>query len=159
VLGAVTQFEKSVIAAKLCAARMRRRRATGWCEGRKRFGEHPGEQVVLHRIRQLHRKPRGHERVSYGAIAAALNAERLPTRTGAPWRAGTVRRIFDAGDRLVVTDLARCDRAAVSDASAAVGAAMMGSDDRAPWQHLGEETRDRPLDLLSERGNARGAAG
>jgi len=40
-----------------------------------------------------HRKPRGRERLSYGAIAATLNAERLPTRTGAPWRAGTVRRI------------------------------------------------------------------
>ena len=48
---------------------------------------------MLRRIRQLHRKPRGRERLSYGAIAAQLNVERLPTRTGAPWRAGTVRRI------------------------------------------------------------------
>jgi hypothetical protein len=93
VLGAVSQFEKSVSVAKLRAARLRQRRQTGRCEGRKPFGAHPGELAVLHRIRQLHRKPRGQERLSYGAIAAQLNAERLPTRTGAPWRAGTVRRI------------------------------------------------------------------
>ncbi len=41
----------------------------------------------------MHRKPRERERLSYGAIAAQLNAEGLATRTGAPWRAGTVRRI------------------------------------------------------------------
>lgn len=93
VLGAVSQFEKSVIVAKLRAARLRQRRQTGRCEGRKPFGEHPGEQLVLHRIRQLRRKPRGRERLSFGAIAARLNAERLATRTGVLWRAGTVRRI------------------------------------------------------------------
>jgi hypothetical protein len=52
-----------------------------------------GEEPVLHRIRQLHRKPRGRERLSYAGIADQLNAERLPTRTGKAWRAGTVRRI------------------------------------------------------------------
>ena len=94
VLGAVSQFEKSVIVAKLRAARLRQRRKSGRCERRKPFGEHPGEAAVLHRIRQLHRKPRSRERLRYGAIAATLNAEELPTRTGAPWRAGTVRRIL-----------------------------------------------------------------
>jgi hypothetical protein len=49
---------------------------------RKPFGEHPGEQPVLHRVRQLHRKPRRAERLSYAEIAAQINAERLPTRTG-----------------------------------------------------------------------------
>lgn len=93
VLGAVAQFEKSVVVAKLRAARTRQRRQTGRCEGRKPFGYHAGEERVLTRIRQLYRKPRGRARLSYGAIAATLNAEALPTRTGVPWRAGTVRRI------------------------------------------------------------------
>jgi len=31
--------------------------------------------------------------LTYAEIAAALNKEKLATRTGAPWRAGTVRRI------------------------------------------------------------------
>jgi len=43
VLGAVAQFEKSVIVAKLRAARVRKRRETGRCEGRKPFGTRPGE--------------------------------------------------------------------------------------------------------------------
>jgi DNA invertase Pin-like site-specific DNA recombinase len=38
VLGAVAQFEKSVIVAKLRAARLRKRRATGRCEARKPYG-------------------------------------------------------------------------------------------------------------------------
>lgn len=94
VLGAVAQFEKSVIVAKLRAARVRRRRETGRCEGRKPFGEHPGEDRVLARMRQLRRKPRGRDGLSYREVAARLNAEQLPTRTGMPWRAGTVRRIL-----------------------------------------------------------------
>lgn len=94
VLGAVSQFEKSVIVAKLRAARLRRRRANGRCEGRKPFGDRLGEDRVLARMRQLQRKARGRSRLSYGEIAAQLNAEGLPTRTGTPWRAGTVRRIL-----------------------------------------------------------------
>jgi DNA invertase Pin-like site-specific DNA recombinase len=106
VLGAASQFEKSVIVAKLRAARLRQRRQIGRCEGREPFGEHPGEEAVLHRIQQLHRKPRGPERLSYGAIAAALNAERLPTRTGGvAGRDGAAD--LAAGDGLVVTDLVR----------------------------------------------------
>jgi hypothetical protein len=81
VSGELLSQQLSVFVAKL---RMRRRRATGRCEARKPFGEHPGEEPVLHHIRQLHRKPRGRERLSYGGIANQLNAERLPTRTGAP---------------------------------------------------------------------------
>ena len=94
VLGAVSQFEKSATVAKLRAARVRKRRQLGRCEGRKPFGLRPGEEAVLARMRLLHRKPRGLDRLSFGAIAAQLNAERLPTRTGTPWRAGTVRRIL-----------------------------------------------------------------
>jgi len=94
VLGAVSQFERSVIVAKLRGARQRKRRQLGRCEGRKPFGARPGEAAVLVRMQQLRRKPRGRERLSYGAIAAQLNAERLPTRTGTAWRAGTVRRIL-----------------------------------------------------------------
>jgi DNA invertase Pin-like site-specific DNA recombinase len=42
VLGAVAQFEKAVIVSKLKAARMRKKRAEGRCEGRKPFGAKPG---------------------------------------------------------------------------------------------------------------------
>jgi DNA invertase Pin-like site-specific DNA recombinase len=88
VLGAVSQFEKSVIVAKLRAARIRKRKATGRCEGRKPFGSKPGEVETLALIRRLRRKPRGGERLSFDAIAAKLNAEGVPTRTGKAWAGG-----------------------------------------------------------------------
>ncbi len=60
VLGAVAQFEKSVIVLKLRAARDRVRKCKGRCEGRKPFGTRPDEAAVLCRMRQLRRKQPGH---------------------------------------------------------------------------------------------------
>ena len=90
VLGAISEFDKSVIVLKLRAARERVRRDTGRCEGRKPFGDRPGEARTVKRILQLRRKPRGADRLSYAKIAATLNAEQLPTRTGKPWTPGSV---------------------------------------------------------------------
>lgn len=97
VLGAVAQFEKSVIVSKLKAARVRKRRATGRCEGRKPFGARQGEADVVARIFQLRRKPKGGERLSFQAIAERLNAEGVATRTGRPWAPETVRGIVQRG--------------------------------------------------------------
>jgi DNA invertase Pin-like site-specific DNA recombinase len=94
VLGAVAQFEKSVIVAKLRAARIRERRATGRCEGRKPYGTKPGEAEVLALMHRLRRKPRGGNRLSYDAIAARLNAEGEWSRTGRAWKGPTVRGIL-----------------------------------------------------------------
>jgi len=90
VLGAVSQFEKSVIVTKLRAARLRKRTETGRSEGRKPFGTKPGEAETLELIRRLRRKPRGGERLSFDAIAARLNAEGVATRTGKAWAGATV---------------------------------------------------------------------
>lgn len=94
VLGAVAQFEKAMVVAKLRAARLRTRRAMGRCEGRKPFGHTPAELAALTTMKRLGRKPRGGSRRSYAAIAAALNAQGVPTRTGKPWAATVVRRIL-----------------------------------------------------------------
>lgn len=90
VLGAVAEFDKSVTVLKLRAARARIRRTKGRCEGRKPFGDRAGEAATIERIRQLHRKPKGADRMSYAQIAATLNAEGRPTRTGGAWKPGTV---------------------------------------------------------------------
>lgn len=95
VLGAVSQFEKSVVVLKLRAARDRIRRRSGRCEGRKPYGTRPGEESVIDRIRRLRRKPRGGERLSYAKIANRLNGDGVPTRTGKPWAAGTVYGILN----------------------------------------------------------------
>jgi DNA invertase Pin-like site-specific DNA recombinase len=95
ILSVIAQFEKTSIVAKLRKARARRRAETGRCEGVKPFGTLSGEQGIIERMRQLRRKPVGQaKRMSFAKIAAALQAEGRPTRTGKPWAASSVRDIL-----------------------------------------------------------------
>lgn len=94
VLGAVSQFEKSVIVLKLRAARERTKRKTGRCEGRKPYGYYPGEDKVIKRIKELYRKPHGEKRLGFRTIANKLNEEGFPTRTGAKWSGVLVKSIL-----------------------------------------------------------------
>ena len=73
ILAAISEFDRSVLVSKLRAARVRKRLATGRCEGRK---------------------PRGGKRLSYDAIAARLNGDGVPTRTGKAWIGPTVYGIL-----------------------------------------------------------------
>jgi DNA invertase Pin-like site-specific DNA recombinase len=88
VLGAISQFEKANIAAKLKGAR-ERIRATGIkCGGRRSHSEARPEVVAL--ARQLRRKrPKG-KRMSYGAIAAELAARGHLNEAGRPYAAMSV---------------------------------------------------------------------
>ena len=97
VLGAVAEFDRRVTVLKLRAARERIRRRTGRCEGRKPYGSRPGETAVIARIRDLHRKPHGRDRMSLQEIADTLNAEGVLTRTGKTWSKATLRQIILRG--------------------------------------------------------------
>jgi DNA invertase Pin-like site-specific DNA recombinase len=94
VLAAVAQFDKTVIVLKLRAARERKRRNTGRCEGRKPFGTHPSEVRTLARIQELLRKPKLGKRLSLAALAERLNAEGHSTRSGRPWAPGSGHAIL-----------------------------------------------------------------
>jgi len=94
VLGAVAEFEKSGLVAKMRAARDRIRAERGRCEGPRPYGELPGESGGLERIKQLARKPRGKPRRSLAEIAAALNSEGVPTRGGGPWSRSSVQVVM-----------------------------------------------------------------
>ncbi len=94
VLGAVSEFEKSVIILKLRAARQRTKRLTGRCEGRKPFGTYPGEAKTIERMKQLYRKPHKEQRMKFGTIARQLNKEGHPTRTGVKWSGVVVKAIL-----------------------------------------------------------------
>jgi len=89
VQGVFAELDKSLVVQKLRKARQLRRRRTGRCEGRKPFGTRPGEAETLARMRLLN-----DGRTVY-AIAQVLNAEGLPSRTGKPWSATTIKRILD----------------------------------------------------------------
>ena len=69
-------------------------KAKGLPHGRKPFGTRPGEAETLKMMRRLYRKPRGGKRLSFGAVAKALNEAARPTRQGGPWQAATVRGIL-----------------------------------------------------------------
>lgn len=91
VLGAIAEYEKSMIVQKLRVARQRKRKKAGKCEGRKSYREAAPETVK--RIQQLRRKPKGgFKRKTYKEIADILNREpEVPTLNGQPWTHQTVR--------------------------------------------------------------------
>lgn len=93
-LGAIAQFDKSVIVRKLRAARERQRRTHGRCEGRKPYGSTPTEQVVLDLMIGLRRKPRHGRRMSFQKIADQLNGDGHHARSGNDWKGTTIRNII-----------------------------------------------------------------
>lgn len=88
ILAAVAEFEKNALVMKLRAARTRKRVATGRCEGRKPFGELPGEAPTRDEILRL--RAQGH---TLRQIALRLNELRMPTREGGPWTHGAISKI------------------------------------------------------------------
>ncbi len=88
-LGAVAQYDKNQIVAKLRGARMRKRVRDGRCEGRKPFGHYEGEVTAIERMKELRAEGLGFDR-----IALRLNSESVPTRTGRRWHGVVVNRIL-----------------------------------------------------------------
>jgi DNA invertase Pin-like site-specific DNA recombinase len=93
-MGAVAQYDKSQIVAKLRGARMRMRAKEGRCEGRKPFGFYEGENALIGRMKALRAEGMGFDR-----IAAQMNAEGLETRTRGRWHGVMVNRILKVNDR------------------------------------------------------------
>lgn len=93
-MGAVAQYDKSQIVAKLRGARMRQKAKTGRCEGRKPFGFYDGEGAIIERMKALRAEGLGFDR-----IAARMNAEGLETRTRGRWHGVMVNRILKAQEK------------------------------------------------------------
>jgi DNA invertase Pin-like site-specific DNA recombinase len=90
-MGVFAQYEKTVLVAKLKAARQRKRLTTGRCEGAKPFGTLPGEEPIVDRMRTL--RATGLPLVK---IAHTLNQEGIKPRSGKQWYPTTVQRILKA---------------------------------------------------------------
>jgi len=89
VFGAIAQYEKAMIVAKLRGARQRVKAKQGRCEGRKPYGTREGEQVVIARIQHLRAEGLGYDR-----IAERLNTEGIKPRAGERWHGVVVNRIL-----------------------------------------------------------------
>ena len=93
VLGAVGEFEKTALVAKLKGARDRKRRETGWCGGQRPHSMVRPEVGAL--ARKLHRASRG-KRKSLRKIAAALAAAGHLNERGQQFAAQSVKAMLDA---------------------------------------------------------------
>ena len=87
VLGAIAQFEKTSLVAKLKASRDRKRAATGKCEGRRSHAEAKPETVAL--ANELHG-----QRMSLPKLAAELAARGHLTAYGKPYVASAVQNML-----------------------------------------------------------------
>lgn len=94
VLGAVAQFEKAALVAKLKGARDRKKRDTGKCEGRKAHGEvQPDVVAMAKRLRRA--SPKTGERRSLRDIAAELAAAGHVNVNGAPYNAKSIKAMLE----------------------------------------------------------------
>jgi DNA invertase Pin-like site-specific DNA recombinase len=96
ILGAVHQYEKNMIVLKLRVARQRMKVKEGRCEGAKPYGDQPGEQAVIERMKALRATGLGFDK-----IAAELNREGLKPRRGERWHGLTVNRVLTNKGRIV----------------------------------------------------------
>ena len=87
ILGAVSQFEKAGLVAKLKAARDRKKAATGKCTGRKTYAERDPDMIVL--ARKL-----ASQSLSLRSIAAELEKAGHVQKNGKPYAATAVMRMI-----------------------------------------------------------------
>jgi len=93
-LGGIAAYEKSMLVAKLRAARDRKRLATGRCEGRTQYVDTTEGRELIHYIKSLHRKSRHYKRRTLQQIADQLNAEGRKTISGKKFTLHRVRDII-----------------------------------------------------------------
>ena len=91
IFGAIAQYEKNMIVAKLRGARQRMKAKTGRCEGSKPYGFYEGEQTILEHMKALRTAGMGYDR-----IADQLNSKGLKPRSGERWWGKTVNNILSA---------------------------------------------------------------
>lgn len=92
ILGAIAQYDRTMIVRKLKTARDRIKRDTGRCEGRKPYGTFEGERDVLETMQGLRTSG-----ATYDWIADYLNGCNIKPRSGNKWYGNTVNKILSRG--------------------------------------------------------------
>jgi DNA invertase Pin-like site-specific DNA recombinase len=91
VLGAIAQFDKATLVAKLRAARERKRDADGKCEGRKAYAEKEGGLELIRLAAEIRKRPH----MSYRKVAAELANQGRTTPSGKPYSASAVQAMIE----------------------------------------------------------------
>ena len=89
IMGAIAEYDRAMIVLKLKGARQRIKSATGKCEGRKLYGDKPGEAAILENMKFAR-----HHGKTLQFIVDCLNEAGTPTRAGGKWSVGTVGKIL-----------------------------------------------------------------
>ncbi len=89
IMGAIAEYDRAMIVAKLRGARQRMKAKKGSCEGRKPYGDYSGEREIIERMRALRAEGMGYDR-----IADTLNTEGVKPRTGERWWGKTINNIL-----------------------------------------------------------------
>lgn len=92
--GAIAEYEKRMLVAKLKASRDRLRLHKGKCEGRKGYTETSVGQEILRQVRLLHRRGRYGKQRTLQQIADELNSRNILTLDGVPWTLHQVRKVL-----------------------------------------------------------------
>lgn len=94
VLGAISEYDKTMLVEKLRVARERKRAINGKCEGRKSWKEKNPE--VLKEVKKLRRKKKGQaRRMSFAKIAEALNSKGYRNSTGGKFTGKAVESLYN----------------------------------------------------------------
>lgn len=88
IMGALAQWEKSMLVKKLSAAKERKRAKGGYCGGERPYGCNPGEAMILRVMLD------NHPELNYTAIAKLLNSSGCANRAGRAWKPQGVRSIL-----------------------------------------------------------------
>ena len=95
ILGALAQWEKSMLVSKLKAARDRVKQSTGRCEGKKPYGSRAGEQAIINLVHNFRSVLDDNgQPMEYATIVQHLNESGFRTRHGHPWALHSVKHIM-----------------------------------------------------------------
>lgn len=96
ILGALSQWEKSMLVSKLRSARERKKASTGRCEGKKPYGTRSGEKELInlgHAFRST--LDEFNQPMEYQRIADNFNDAGFVTRHGKRWTKASVRHMVE----------------------------------------------------------------
>jgi DNA invertase Pin-like site-specific DNA recombinase len=81
-LQCVAQYDRIKTTNRLMSGRKRKARLGGRMGGQYRYGDRPGEQVLVERVKELKSNPRQHGKLTLQAIANKITVEGFTTRKG-----------------------------------------------------------------------------